>query len=368
MTLDLYTRLRDADPAPYPEDYDQARTAMILARIHERAPSAGGDRHPVEPGRPPRDRAKELAALVVLVLVIGGAVLWLSRLSPQTVTAAAPDATSPATTKSAASGPPRTGLLAYRGVTVPVPQSMLDPHNAICAKAVADAAYIVQPADPDTYSLCALAFGPDRAPTPNPPVTEVVLMASEAAKRIGPFTDGESVLPDGRTMIVTTFEDQQVVLLVVSPDADVARSYTTLARVPSTSVPPLPRSVETTVAAAGDTMRIMATPVGPKLAATLLDATRVQFSSFARSSPVLGVSYARVTLPNYGHIGPDGTVTPIVSDRAVLVVGLRDVLVPALGPGPVPGSSPTPDADSAKGTLLAFYDARTHEFISASTY
>lgn len=233
MTIDLYERLQDANPVPRDEDYDQARTAAILAQIIEPGtadvPSdrASDRARPLQPGRTRRHRVVELATVAVLALVVGGLVPWLGHGSSQIGASGPGQGPSPTVTTAAASGPARTGRLAYRGVTVPVPPSMLDPANLVCQYAIADAAYIVKPTDPDIYSLCAPPSDNQGVTLPMRPVTEVILMASQAAERVGEqYIDGESMLRDGRTQIVTTFDAQHVVLIVRSPDPELARSYT----------------------------------------------------------------------------------------------------------------------------------------------
>lgn len=97
-----------------------------------------------------------------------------------------------------ASPSPTEPALELGGVFVPVPERWLDPRNVLCGTAIRNAAYVVDPADP--IDACAVTFDTTH-------VTAVML---------GPIRPVPA-WADGRTVVVRTFPDRGVRLIVRSP-------------------------------------------------------------------------------------------------------------------------------------------------------
>lgn len=133
-----------------------------------------------------------------------------------------------------------------------------------------------------------------------------------------------------------------------------------------TAYPAVPAPVVARVRAAGDTIRLEDTVVPASVAEKAVAEASVS------TSKLLGVSYARATLPDYGTVTSDGGVDPNISDRRVLVVAVAGVTPAALepGPAPAPGTTAMPSVTQAiqQVDLVAYRDADTGKFIDAATY
>jgi heat shock protein HslJ len=193
MTDDLDVQLRDA-----------------FAAEAERAPAvgdlAGAARR--RAGTQRRRRMLEVAAVAAVVLaLVAGVTVWVGgSAEPGPELAVGP-------TSSTAPVDGADGVLAFRGVEVPVPKAWLDPANLACGTALVDAAYVVVP--PNPTRACQ--------PVVENPVTEVVLQPWEMSEPYAAPAAGERVMSDGRTQLVGRVPGSDVRLIVSSADPALAR-------------------------------------------------------------------------------------------------------------------------------------------------
>jgi hypothetical protein len=99
--------------------------------------------------------------------------------------------------------------------------------------------------------------------------------------------------------------------------------------------------------------------------------------AFARQTPGAGVdlstwpreqfSASYVLLTDLSITGANDLGTPIARDQPVWIVTVHGLAMPASGPAPLPGETPTPDT-RANSELNIVIDAMTGEWIHSYTY
>jgi hypothetical protein len=163
-------------------------------------------------------------------LVTGSAVLAVAAVVPFAVLASGgrPGAVPPAGSGQSPSvsrpaGPAADGVLAFRGITVAVTPTMLEPGNRRCGQSLVDAAWW-QDEYTDTRS-CLIDI-------PTGGLTEVELRGDRSTKKKKlSSTPSRTTLEDGRTRIVLGFPERSTVLVVTSPRASKAQAMIDSVRV-----------------------------------------------------------------------------------------------------------------------------------------